>query len=162
MQNMGNQLIGFPGNAWEPMLERLLGKPVVVELQTDSMGEEPMSLSGYLAEYSSKYVAIFTTHKDQGETESLHLSPEFSHRDFDLSEVDGKWQLKSKALRPWIIERHEWDGNSRNVGSILAKGSSVILAQTQQPSVVQARELKEIDAVLSRAHAVVRYSGSRD
>ena len=51
MQNMGNQLIGFTGNAWEPMLERLLGKPVVVELKTEAMVGEPMSLSGYLAEY---------------------------------------------------------------------------------------------------------------
>ena len=161
MQNMGNQLIGFTGNAWEPMLERLLGKPVVVELKTDAMGDEPMSLSGYLAEYSSKYIAIFTTHKDQGEAVSLNLTAELSHPAFELTQADGKWVLRSKALRPWVIEKQEWAGNSKEVGSILTKGSAVVLPQTEQPSVVWGRELKEVDAVLSRAHAVVRYAGAR-
>ena len=162
MQNFGNQLVGITGNAWEPMLERLLGRPVVVEVQTENMVGGPMSLSGYLAEYSSKYIAIFTTHKDQGDAIALELNGEFAHADFDLSASDGKWLLTAKGMRPWVVERQEWSEQTREVGSILMRGSAVSLARPEGTSTIWVRELKEVDAVLSRNYAVVRFSGASD
>ena len=160
VQNFGNQIIGITGNAWEPMLERLLGKPVVVELQTDTMTDGPMVLSGYLAEYSSKYIALFTAHKAQQEPIALTLGGDFSHPAFELTQVEGKWMLKATGLRPWVIERQEWADGRRDLGSILINGSSLPLNRYEGSSQIWVRELIEVDAVLSRSFAAVRFSGA--
>lgn len=159
IKNLGQQLVGVTGNSWEPMLERLMGKPVIVEVKTPGMKEGLTELSGYLAEYSSKYIAIFTNHRDAEEPQILTLNSDFSHADFEAEPVGDKWKLKSKSLRPWVVEHQRIDGGTLDMGSILINGGQVWLTAKSGVVEVQVRQLKEVDAVLSRGFAVVRFPG---
>ena len=158
LKNLGQQLVGATGNSWEPMLERLMGKPVVVEVKTPGMENGLTELSGYLAEYSSKYIAIFTNHRDAEAPQTLTLSSDFTHSDFEAEPVGDKWILKSKSLRPWVIEHQIVEGQIVNMGSILINGGHVWLTAKSGRVEVQVRQLKEVDAVLSRSFAVVRFA----
>ena len=157
IKNLGQQLIGATGNAWEPMLERLMGKPVIVEVRTPGMTNDMTELSGYLAEYSSKYIAIFTNHRDAEDSEVLHINSEFSHAHFDAEPIGDKWRLKSKSLRPWVVEHQKVNGESKDLGCILINGGHVWLSSNPSGVAIQVRQLKEVDAVLSRNFAVVRF-----
>jgi hypothetical protein len=158
LKNLGQQLVGATGNSWEPMLERLMGKPVVVEVKIPGMENGLTELSGYLAEYSSKYIAIFTNHRDAEAPQTLTLSSDFTHSDFEAEPVGDKWILKSKSLRPWVIEHQIVEGQIVNMGSILINGGHVWLSAKSGTVEVQVRQLKEVDAVLSRSFAVVRFA----
>ena len=157
IKNLGQQLIGVTGNSWEPMLERLMGKPVIIEVTTPGAANGFTELSGYLAEYSSKYLAIFTNHRDAEPSQILNLSSDFSHPDFEAEPVGDKWRLKSKSLRPWVVEHQIINGENKNLGCILINGGFLWLAATHDGVNVQVRQLKEVDAVLSRNFAVVRF-----
>jgi len=57
VEKLGQTILGEAGNAWEPMLERYIGRPVVVELITPD--KSVLELAGYLAEYSERFIALF-------------------------------------------------------------------------------------------------------
>ena len=108
VEKIGKTLLGAAGNAYEPMLERHIGKPVVLELASPAdPNTHTIELSGYLAEYSDKYLALFNVEQPIGrtfvlsatepsETEGLRI--EIDEHGFVLTNLDevplvvaGKW-----------------------------------------------------------------------
>ncbi len=55
--SIGDTLLGAAGNAYEPMLEAHIGKPVVLQIAHDA--QPPFELQGYLVDYSQQYLAVF-------------------------------------------------------------------------------------------------------
>jgi hypothetical protein len=74
VNTLGETLIAAAGNAYEPILERHIGRPVVLKLQTPSVGEQAfIELPGYLVDYTSTYVAIFNTDHEPIEQVTLDV-----------------------------------------------------------------------------------------
>lgn len=72
MEKLGKSLLGVVGKAYEPMLEQLIGKPIVLELASPNDPDtENIEIAGYLAEYSDKYLAIFSITHDAVESFEL-------------------------------------------------------------------------------------------
>ncbi|MCG8419805.1 MAG: hypothetical protein MJE77_17870 [Proteobacteria bacterium] len=59
---LGKVILGAAGNAYEPMLERHVGKPVVLQVKSPVAKDQPIiEIPGFLAEYSDRYIAVFNT-----------------------------------------------------------------------------------------------------
>ena len=53
LEQIGQTLLGAAGNAYEPILERHIGKPVVLQLACPSLGEsKSIEIPGFLVDYS--------------------------------------------------------------------------------------------------------------
>lgn len=60
VDQIGQTILGVVGNAYEPMLEAYIGKPVIVQLPVpNDTAQRPVELPGFLAEYTEKYLAVF-------------------------------------------------------------------------------------------------------
>jgi hypothetical protein len=82
VNDLGKTLVGAVANAYEPLLERHIGKPVVVECRTAaSAGEATTEFAGYLVEYTEEYLAVFSV--DQGPR--LHMETTIT----DTHQYDG-------------------------------------------------------------------------
>lgn len=57
LKKIGSQALGVVGNAYDPILERYLGKRVIVELQTPEGEKE--EYAGLLREYSQAWLSVF-------------------------------------------------------------------------------------------------------
>ncbi len=57
LKKIGGEALGSVGNAYDPILERYIGKPVVVELSTESGEKE--EYAGLLREYSQAWLSVF-------------------------------------------------------------------------------------------------------
>jgi hypothetical protein len=57
LKKIGGEALGAVGNAYDPILERYIGKPVVVELSTESGEKE--EYAGLLREYSQAWLSVF-------------------------------------------------------------------------------------------------------
>jgi len=74
---LGTTLLSAAGNAYEPLLERHVGQPVVVSL-TNPADETapPLELPGYLVDYTEKYVAVFNVEHTVLDAWTLTLTPD--------------------------------------------------------------------------------------
>ncbi len=57
LKKIGSEALGAVGNAYDPILERYIGKPVVIELSTESGEKE--EYAGLLREYSQSWLSVF-------------------------------------------------------------------------------------------------------
>lgn len=72
LEQIGSTLIGVAGNAYEPILEKLIGKPVILLLNNPLLPDAaPTQLPGYLVDYTDEYLAVFNT--DQRPLETMEL-----------------------------------------------------------------------------------------
>jgi len=74
VNQIGQTLLGAAGNAYEPILERHIGRPVVLRLNNPAAENLPaIDLPGYLVDYTDQYVAVFNTHHEPIEQEKLQI-----------------------------------------------------------------------------------------
>jgi hypothetical protein len=94
LEKIGSTLIGVVGNAYEPILEQLIGKPVILLLKSPLLPDAaPTQLPGYLVDYTEEYLAVFNT--DQTPLETIEL---------DLAEpVDLSWVKIGREDRHVLI-----------------------------------------------------------
>lgn len=75
VQQIGQTVLGATANAYEPILEAHIGKPVVLKLQGPA---EPTNkaneIAGYLVDYNDAYVAVFNVDHTPEERIELELS----------------------------------------------------------------------------------------
>ncbi len=161
MQTIGKSLLGAVGNAYEPMLERHIGKPIVIEMPAKGDGTN-IELCGYLAEYSDKYLAMFNVEQPVQETINLPCD-ETIERDGVKIEVDSAslWVTNTSSV-PLIVDAVISDqGDTRELGVVLTRASVARLPKIPGHLSVRLLRVKRIDVVCHRSRAVVRY-GSLD
>ncbi len=72
LSDVSSTFITMAGNAYEPLLERHIGKPVILELF--SPGEAPLAcaeIPGYLVDYSNEFIAVFSLSQEPLEQMSI-------------------------------------------------------------------------------------------
>lgn len=71
---LGQTLLGKFANAYEPLLEQYIGQPVLMEMPDPQNPTKLMrSFTGYLADYTQGFVAIFNVEHEAGEKFELLL-----------------------------------------------------------------------------------------
>ena len=74
LEQIASTLIAV-GNAYEPILEKLIGKSVLLLLKNPLLPDAPpIQLPGYLVEYTDEYLAVFNTEQTPLETINLDVT----------------------------------------------------------------------------------------
>ena len=160
MEKVGKTLLGAVGNAYEPMLERQIGKPIVIEMSSpaDSDGTN-IELCGYLAEYSDKYLAMFNVEQPVGETITLPCDDTIE-RDDVMIEIDStSLRITNKSSVPLIVDAVISDqGETWELGVVLTLASAAQLPRIPGHLSVRLLRVQRIDVICHRSHAVIRYA----
>jgi len=161
---VGSELIGTLANAYEPLLERHLGQPVVVEIRLPEGSPRPaLQFPGYLAEYSERYVVL--VNPDQGPVEEIELEVPPGGSDIpglaSLARNGEALRVEAIGEDAILLKSLEADGRKWKLGVVLIPGSFVRLSATAKgwAKLVVAR-LRRLDIICPRTVARVRYSSA--
>ena len=160
MEQIGKTLLGEVGKAYEPMLERQIGKPIVLEL---ACPKDPktrnIELAGYLAEYSDKYLAIFSIEHPVVETIELTANEPTETSGVHLRVAEHELVVTNEDEVPLVIEAMiSDDGDERELGIVLTNAASARLPRIDGELTVRLSRVRRIDLVCPRAQGVIRYA----
>src|SRR4051812_41997007 len=72
--NLGQTLLGKFANAYEPLLEQYIGQPVILEVADPlNPNNAVQEYTGYLADYTQQFIAVFNVDHGEGETITVTL-----------------------------------------------------------------------------------------
>ena len=164
VDQIGQTLLGAVGNAYEPLLERHIGRPVVLQLKSPLAGDAPaMDVPGYLADYTDKHVAVFNpVHRAEREYElTLEAGTELPGVSIVL-EAD-RVEVRATGPGPVVVRRVEADGTAADVDAVVLQGSALRLPRSGPSAVkLSLAVAARVDVVCPRALATVLFGGEGD
>ena len=161
LKSLSNEIIGYTGNAFDPLLERHLFERVVVEVTHEG---RKRSYCGWLKDYSSSFIEILDAIVN--EQEALDVAP---YRPGDepvlgtTIRASGSVFAVENAGAPMLFVRElRWGDWRRKIDAVVPSG---YLADVTVPPHVPADEVEvwlgtvqRVDMVLPRTHALVRHA----
>jgi hypothetical protein len=103
ISNLGQTLLGrFAGNAYEPLLEQYIGQPVILDV-VDPLNPDTATVeyTGYLADYTQQFVALFNVDHTTAEEIELPL-PDVDHEEAPSASPPST----PTALSPPVLSEH--------------------------------------------------------
>ncbi len=178
MSELSKTLVSTVAAAYEPLLERHIGKPVVVECNCAPGAPMPTAeFAGYLVGYTADYLAIFSddpqptaeitlTSADKpaqstSEVDVTDLTDDPSHAtgpSYDVSRVRDRIQITCTGPDALVV-RHVDDGDRHyDLDVSLLPGCVLgVRVTSTAPAQVQLETTHELDLICPRAGAVVRF-----
>ncbi len=166
VENIGQQLIGAAGNAYDPMLEAHVGRPVVVSLLCPGLSKPDVpvrvDVPGYLVDYTEAWIAVFNVDHAPLESMELHLGAG--------EEVDRPGQVKaSRATEGRLVVHNPGPAfllvrgvDGSDLDAVVPPGGSLRLAASSAPATVRLDVTERLDLVVPRGQVIVRHGGDRE
>lgn len=189
-QQIGQTLLGkFAGNAYEPMLEQYIGRPVILDV-TDPINPNNATAQyvGYLADYTQQYVAIFNVEHETAQEIELTLPdvdkgeplppippppppgapaptlPPPLNVQHDLAvRVDGlRFKIQNTRHEPVVVRRLEREGLEPIVfGSVIPPNGTLDLpARDARGGKLVVEIIRCMDVLAPRKWATIRHAGA--
>ena len=156
---VGTALLTLTENAYEPLLERYIGKPVILRVVTPGEGPPSAEFPGYLVDYNERYVALFNP--EHTPEEQIDIQAEAS-----TEFAGGRLELKPKHVKvvctgeDALVLRALSMGEDRvDLGIALLPGQSFeIKRPSAGPVRLAAERTRKLDLICPRARARVHYA----
>lgn len=159
---LSQDVIGYAGNAYDPILERHINRQVVLEVTRDGKTYE---YAGLLKEYSShflevldvKHVETFTV---QPRRESSHTMGDPLIRNVSMTLAEGVIMVGNATQRPLKILKITGGGVEQAPGLTVEPSATVEIPftpVTDDLTLTFEQEL-ELDLVVPRTHALIQHS----
>ena len=145
-------------NAYEPLLERYIGKPVVVECRTAPDAPEPTTeFTGYLVEYTRDYVAVFNS--DQTPEQELDLDlTSAEHAGFEVTLGEGRVTFHCTGPDALILRDVMTDTEHFDLDVTLLPGCRLsVRLDTERNPRAHVELTHQFDIICPRANARVRF-----
>lgn len=149
--------------SYEPLLERCIGKPVVLRLVSAADPEHPIELPGYLVEYTADYVAVFNVQREPSGELELEL-----HGDHQGCGFAVEWRppwVRIRCTGPDVLvvrEVHTAARVLRPECALLRGAFAEIRTGDVETCWLRLRLTRRVDVVCPRARAVVTHGGELD
>lgn len=161
VQELGDDLLGAAANAFEPLLERHIGQPVVAELHyPNSPNADKLDIPGYLVDYSDKFLAIFNVEHESIETRQLTVEGMAEHDGFSVSWIDGRFTLTCTGPDLIILRSLSAKEQYAAPEAVLLRGTHLSLnVPGDTPPTIEVSRTRRVDLVCSREHTTIRFGG---
>lgn len=158
-----NQLIGYMGNRYDPLIERCLGNRVVCQLV---LGDICYERSATLLTYSDRFLVLVDALFPQQRI--LSLAPESAtmeeaHVRMELQ--DRRLQITNLNIYPLLLDRVDRGGRKKELGMMVEpEGSFTLTLDTanDEPCELHCQIVRKLDMIVPREHALIRYRIARD
>lgn len=107
-ESLGQTLVTMGANAYEPLLERHIGRPVILEVKiTAPTGPKVALVPGFLVDYTAQYVAIFNIDQDPIDRALLRLDASSNGtrtaHGISVTQLPDGIEVRSEALDPIVF-----------------------------------------------------------
>ena len=147
--DLGDSVVNvIDDNLFEPMLEQYIGHQGVVELSCPAI-KEHIELSGYLIDYSDKFIALVNKECQIADPTTISLIGSIDEANYSVTVESNHFVTVNKSDVPMVVE------NARNSNSILLikgshirlpipEGSKVKIGWAQYPDIIVPRDLAKV------------------
>lgn len=157
-----SEMVDFIGNAYEELLERQIGKPVVLELDPPlGSGTKAIELAGYLVDYTDRFLAVFNV--EHTTVESHVLEFEGARDDLGLRAKceKGTLELTSRSDFPIVLQRVTIGSETTDLSVVLLAGCGLRIPASAESMIrVEFDVTQTIDIVCPRATSRIRFGAS--
>ena len=155
VDDLGESLVGFVGNAYEPLLERHIGRPVILQLAAPG---GPCEFPGYLVDYSERFVAVFNVEQRPEAVIDLETTATETREGLAVELEPGRVVLSCTGPDAIVVNRLEQGGRGADLGVVLLPGCALSLPRIAElPIKVSAVRTRRIDLVCPRGRARIRF-----
>ncbi len=163
VEQLGKTLLGANKNAYEPMLERHIGRPVILRL-THPVNKDlpPLELPGYLVDYTDEYLAVFN--EDHGVEESLdvEVNGPVQRQGFRVELDENEVKIHSSGPDVLVVRRARVGEQEYELDAVLLPGCCLRLSRHSAGSVtLKLERTRRIDIVCPRAIAKVCFGSDQ-
>lgn len=164
---IGQALVTRFGNAYEPLLEQYIGKPVIVDV-TDPLNPagSPVQFTGFLADYTQTYVAVLGVEHRVCERIEMVL-PDVGGAEVKEGGAEARLEgprvkVLNTRFQPMVVRRLEREGfEVLELGVVVGPNCVLELPVRDAGGAKVCLEVVEaVDVVAPRKWAVVRHAGT--
>ena len=158
---IGQTVLGATANAYEPILERHIGKPVVIEMQCPADPDQRViDIPGYLVDYTDKWVAIFNEKHEPLETFTVEVSEDLERTGMKVEVTKNKVKVTCVGPEVLVVKSFKAGLIEAKLDIALINGSTVTLnMRDAQSMTINLERTRRIDAVVPRSQATVYFGG---
>ena len=161
ISEMGTGVIGHLANAYDPILERFIGRRVVIQITRDGKAEE---VPGVLKEYTSKFIEVVGVRLAGSAAMSLD-SPESTIPDVEIKREGRRVTVRNVGSEAVDVRRVIGKDYTQEIGAVATPGAEVDFTLNQdgiRKARVILRVARDLDMLVPRTRAVVRHAGIRE
>jgi hypothetical protein len=164
VDQIGQTLLGTVARAYEPLLERHIGRPVVLTMTNP--GDEQkrrIELPGFLVDYSDKYVAVFNVSHEPFETLKLTADEDVEKPNIRITLQPTHMLITCTGPDVLVIERVTSGDDTRDLHIALLPSTSLRLPrQEKEPLTIELQRTRQVDIVCPRSIGTVLFGGEME
>jgi len=160
LKQLGSTVIGSVGRAYDPLLERLVGQKVVVEIVEDGEVHEHV---GVLKSYSPDFIALLDVQYPQRQAHPIRLGASGHTRGLTAA-VDGQVvRVHNNGSQPMLIVSLQSGGDEELLNAVVDKGETIEIHTEKafDQADLNVRVIRELDMIVPRTRCVVRHRAER-
>ncbi len=165
LKQLGVTVIGSVGRAYDPLLERLIGQKVVVELAEDDVVHEHV---GVLKAYSPDFVALLDVQYPQRQCHAIHAG-EDGYAGLEAKVTDGVLHVRNNGKQPMLIVSLLGQGEEEEemLNVVVDEGEEIEIHSQQAGTQaggraeLNVRVVRELDMIVPRTRCIVRHRAER-
>jgi hypothetical protein len=170
INSLAGTFVNLAANAYEPLLERYIGQPVVVEIALPPPPGPPpppnwvaptAEFPGYLVDYTQRFLAVFNVEHEPIETLEIKLEPGKPPApdlpELKISVSDQDTVIKVEGKDAFVLRKVFCNAEESDLGIAMIPGTSVVLAAITLATTLTVERTRQIDLVVPRSRARVRF-----
>ena len=158
LRNLSKDIIGHVGNAFEPILEKYIGRRVVLEITREGVTTEEV---GILKNYTANFIEVLDIAGAQRLELPVNSPTAPAAVNLEMAVDGSQVRVKNQSRFPVYLRAIKWDGHEHAVDAIIQPGLEADFGMDTVPPAT-ARAVIEIarryDIVVPRTHAIIRHS----
>lgn len=157
---IGKTLIGAAGNAYEQILERHIGKPVVLQMRSASDPALTVDLPGYLVDYSDRYLAVFNVEHEPIAVERVAVHRTVETPGYRLELTGGQLKITCTGGDALVVRSIQTRSRFAELEIALTHGCCLTLSlDGGSHAVLELERTRRIDIVCPRSQGVICFGG---
>lgn len=156
---VGGALLDLGARAYEPLLERHVGKAVIVRV--DAPDKKPAWFPGFLADYNEKFVVL--VNEDHAPEESLELVEGVDASGARLAREGEKLVLRCTGPDAIVVKRVVGSKGTLDLGAVLLPGGHLTMHVPRGFELRHAEvdRTRKLDLVVPRTRGRIRFASTR-
>jgi hypothetical protein len=161
IDQIGQTLLGAAGNSYEPILERHIGKPIVLQLQSPAdPDKKPIDLPGFLADYTDQYIAVFNVEHDPIGEQTIEVTESVAHKGYKIDLTEQTVCITCMGPEILVVKSLKTAKRTAELHVALTSGANLELGRDDSPSITLCLErTRRVDIICPRSQATVYFGG---
>lgn len=170
INTLAGNVVSLAANAYEPLLERYIGQPVILEINLPPPPGPPpppnwvpptAEFPGYLVDYTQRFIALFNVDHPPVENIEIRLEPGQPPipdlPDLKITITDQDTILKCEGKDAFVLRTICCNAQDSDLGIAMIPGTTLILAAITAPTTLTVERTRQIDIIVPRSRARIRF-----